>query len=128
MQEFLTKVKPKHKKVFSELRSAIVALPETQESLEIDELSGDWCPAYRVRGGDLVWVHLLDRLWVHIPIEPEFEKKVLQDENLDSIVVENVKDADEIGGVKVAKLEVKSAAEIEQILPLLKLRHTTLVA
>jgi hypothetical protein len=71
---------------------------------------------------------LLDRLWVHIPIEPEFEKKVLQDENLDSVVVEKVKDADEIGGVKVAKLEVKSAAEIEQIIPLLKLRHTTLVA
>jgi hypothetical protein len=71
---------------------------------------------------------LLDRLWVHIPIEPEFEKKVLQDENLDSLIVEKVKDADEIGDVKVAKLEVRSAEEIEQIMPLLKLRHAILVA
>ena len=128
MQEFLAKVKPKQKKVFSDLRTAIIALPETQESIEIDELSGDWCPAYRVRGADLVWVHLVDRLWVHIPIEPDLEKKVLQDENLDSTIVEEVKDAEETGGVKLAKLEVKSTGEVEQIMPLLKLRHTILTA
>lgn len=128
MQEFLAKVKPKQKKVFSELRTAIVALPETQESIEIDELSGDWCPAYRVRGADLVWVHMVDRLWVHIPIEPDFEKKVLQDENLDSVIVEKVKDAEETGGVKLAKLEVKSVDEVEQIMPLLRLRHAILTA
>lgn len=128
MQEFLAKVKPKQKKVFSELRTAIIALPEIQESIEIDELSGDWCPAYRVRGADLVWVHLVDRLWAHIPIEPDFEKKVLQDENLDSAIVEKVKEAEEAGGVKLAKLEVKSTDEVEQIMPLLKLRHTILIA
>lgn len=128
MQEFLAKVKPKQKKVFLELRTAIIALPETQESIEIDELSGDWCPAYRVRSADLVWVHLVDRLWVHIPIEPDFEKKVLQDENLDSTIVEKVKDAEETGGVKLAKLEVKSTDEVEDIMSLLKLRHTILTA
>jgi hypothetical protein len=126
LQEFLAKVKPKQKKVFSELRTAIIALPETQESIEIDELSGDWCPAYRVRGADLVWVHLVDRLWVHVPIEPDFEKKLLQDENLDSAVVEQVKEAEETGGLKLAKFEVKSTNEIEQIMPLLKLRHSSL--
>jgi hypothetical protein len=126
LQEFLAKVKPKQKKVFSDLRTAIIALPETQESIEIDELSGDWCPAYRVRGADLVWVHLEDRVWVHVPIELEFEKKVLQDENLDSRVVEKVKDTEETSGVKLAKFEVKSTDEIEQIMPLLKLRHTVL--
>jgi len=126
LQEFLAKVKPKQKKVFSELRAAIIGLPETQESIEIDELSGDWCPAYRVRGADLVWVHIADRLWAHVPIEPDFEKKLLQDENLDSIVVEQVKEAEETGGVKLVKFEVKSTNEIEQIMPLLKLRQSSL--
>jgi hypothetical protein len=127
LQEYLARVKPKQKKVFSELRTAIIALPETQESIEIDESSGDWCPAYRVRGTDLVWVHLVDRVWAHVPIEHEFEKKVLQDENLDSGIVEKVKDADETDGVKLVKLEVKSADEVEQIMPLLKLRHAMLI-
>jgi len=128
LQEFLARVKPKQKKVFSELRTAILALPETQESIEIDELSGDWCPAYQVRGTDLVWVHLADRLWVSVPVEPDFEKKVSQDENLDSEIVERVKDAEETGGVKWAKLEIKSGSEVEQIVPLLKLRHSVLTA
>jgi len=128
LQEFLEKIKPKQKKVFSVLRSEIVALPEIQESIEIDEASGDWCPAYRVRGADLAWVHLVDRLWVHIPIEPGFEKKVLQDENLDSDVIERVKEAEETDGVKLAKLEVKSTDGVEQLMSLIKLKHAALVA
>lgn len=55
-------------------------------------------------------------------------KRCFKTETLDSVVLEQVKDADEIGGVKVAKLEVKSAPDIEQIMPLLKLRHAILAA
>jgi len=128
LQEFLANIKPKQRGVFSQLRSAIVALPEVQESIEIDELSGDWCPAYRVRGSDLVWVHLTDRLWVHIPIEPSLEKKVLQDENLDSELIEKVSESEEDDGVKLAKLEVKSIDSIDQVMSLLKLKHAALVA
>lgn len=127
MHDFLQKIKPKQKKMFTLLRSEIVALPEIQESMEIDEASGDWCPAYRVRGADLAWVHLVDRLWVHIPIEPGLEKKVLQDENLDSELVEQVKDAEESDGMKLAKLEVKSSEGVEQLMPLIKLKHASLL-
>ena len=62
MREFLEKVNPKHKKYFSTLRAALLELPETQESVEIDDMEGEWCPAYRVRGSDLVWVHFDERL------------------------------------------------------------------
>jgi hypothetical protein len=126
MQEFLAKVKPKQKKYFTELRSALLGLPETEESIEIDELRGHWCPAYRVRGSDLVWVHFDEGLWLSVPVEPKFEKKVFQDENLDSRVVERVKDAEEIGDVKYATLEIRSAEELDQAIPLLQLRHSVL--
>lgn len=128
MQEFLEKIKPKQKRIFSLLRSEIVALPETQESLEIDEASGDWCPAYRVRGTDLAWIHLIERVWVHIPIEPSLEKKVIQDENLDSDLIERVKDTEEADGVKVAKLDVRSEDGVEQLMSLIRLKHAALLA
>ena len=128
MQEFLTRVKPKQKKYFTELRTALVALPEIEESIEIDELRGDWCPAYRVRGSDLAWVHFDDQLWLSIPVEPKFEKKILQDENLDSQVVERIKEAEEGGDVKYATLQIRSAEELEQVIPLLRLRHSVLTA
>ncbi len=128
MQEFLTRVKPKQKKYFTELRTALLALPEIEESIEIDELRGDWCPAYRVRGSDLAWVHFDDQLWLSIPVEPKFEKKVFQDENLDSQVVERIKEAEEGGDVKYATLQIRSAEELEQVIPLLQLRHSVLTA
>ncbi len=128
MQEFLTRVKPKQKKYFSELRSALLALPEIEESLEIDEIEGGWCPAYRVRSSDLVWVHFNDHVWISVPIEPRFEKKVLQDENLDNYVIDRVKEAEETGEVKWAKIEIKSNEEIEMVMPLLRLRHSILRA
>ena len=128
MQEFLTRVKPKQKKYFTELRTALVALPETEESIEIDELRGDWCPAYRVRGSDLAWVHFDDQLWLSVPVEPKFEKKVFQDENLDSQVVEHVKEAEEMGDVKYATLQIRSAEELDQVISLLQLRHSVLTA
>ncbi len=128
MQEFLTRVKPKQKKYFTELRTALVALPEIEESIEIDELRGDWCPAYRVRGSDLAWVHFDDQLWLSIPIEPKFEKKVLQDENLDSQVVELIKEAEEGGDHKYATLQIRSAEQLDQVISLLRLRHSVLTA
>ena len=128
MQEFLTRVKPKQKKYFTELRTALVALPEIEESIEIDELRGDWCPAYRVRGSDLAWVHFDDQLWLSVPVEPKFEKKVFQDENLDSQVVERIKEAEEMGDVKYATLQIRSAEELDQGISLLRLRHSVLIA
>jgi len=126
VKEFLTRVKPKQKKHFTELRSVLLALPEVEETLEIDETEGEWCPAYRVRGSDLAWVHFGEKMWVGVPVEPAFEKKVFQDENLDSFVVESVKEAEDIGGLKWARLEVKSGNEIDGVIPFLKLRHSTL--
>jgi hypothetical protein len=126
LQEFLTRIKPKQKKYFTELRSALLAFPETEESIEIDELRGDWCPAYRVRGSDLVWVHFDDKLWLSVPVEPKFEKKVLQDENLDSQIVERIQDAEDVGDVKYATLEIQSAEQLDQAIPLLRLRHSVL--
>jgi hypothetical protein len=128
MQEFLTRVKPKQKKYFTELRSAILALPEIEESIEIDEMRGDWCPAYRVRGSDLVWVHFDERLWLSVPIEPRFEKKIFQDENLDSQVVDRVKEAEEMGDLKLATLDIRTADQIDQVIPLLRLRHSILLS
>jgi hypothetical protein len=124
----LTRVKPKQKKYFTELRTALVALPEIEESIEIDELRGDWCPAYRVRGSDLAWVHFDDQLWLSVPVEPNFEKKVLQDENLDSQVVERIKEAEEMGDVKYATLQIRSAEELDEVISLLGLRHSVLTA
>lgn len=126
MQEFLARIKPKQKKYFIDLRSALLALPEIEESIEIDELRGDWCPAYRVRSSDLVWVHFDNNLWLSLPVEPNFEKKVFQDENLDSQIVERVKDAEETGGVKYATIEIRSGEELDQAIPLLRLRHSVL--
>jgi len=126
MQEFLSRAKPKQKKHFSELRAELLALPEIEESLEIDELRGDWCPTYRVKGKDLAWVHFDQRLWISLPLEPTFEKKVLQNENLDEAVLEQVKEAEEVGDVKLTTIELTSADEISSVLSLLKLRHSFL--
>jgi len=126
MQEFLEKVKPKQKKYFTQLRTAIRELPETEESIEIDEVSGEWCPVYRVKGSDLVWVHFDEHLWINFPVEPNFEKKVLQDENLDSEVVDLIKEAEETGDVKWASAVLKSADNVDQVIPMLKLRHSVL--
>ncbi len=128
MQDFLAKVNPKQKKYFTQLRTALRTLPEIEESIEIDELSGEWCPAYRVKGSDLVWVHFNDHLRVNFPVEPNFEKKVLQDENLDNYVLDCVKEAEELSGVKWATVEIKSAEQVDQVIPLLKLRHTVLAS
>ncbi len=126
MREFLTRVNPKQKKIFSQLQSAILALPETVESIEIDEIEGEWCPAYRVRGSDLVWIHFDEHLWINFPVEPTFEKKVLQDENLDSHIIESVQEAEENGDVKWAKIQLRSDKEIEDIIALLGFRNTFL--
>lgn len=126
MQEFLSKVNPKQKRYFTQLRSALRVLPEVEETIEIDEMSGEWCPAYRVRGSDLVWVHFDEHLWINFPVEPNFEKKVLQDENLDNDVVDCVKEAEQTGDVKWASVEVKSGERVDQVIPLLKLRHSIL--
>jgi hypothetical protein len=128
LQEFLAKVKPKQREYFTELRSTLLSLPEIEESIEIDELRGDWCPAYRVRGSDLAWVHFEEQLWLSVPVEAKFGKKVLQDENLDSQVVERIKDAEDMGDVKYATLEIRSAEELDQIIPLLRLRHSVLTS
>ncbi len=128
MQEFLAKVNPKQKKYFTQLRTALHSLPEIEETIEIDEISGEWCPVYRVRGSDLVWVHFDEHLWINFPVEPNFEKKVLQDENLDSEAVDLIKEAEETGGVKWATMEMKSATQLDQIIPLLKLRHSILAS
>ncbi len=129
MREFLEKVKnPKQKKYFTTLRTALLELPEIQEAVEIDDMEGEWCPAYRVRGADLVWVHFDEHLWISFPIEPNFEKKVVQDENLDSVALDTVQEAEESAGVKTAKMEIKSDAEIESVLPLLRLRHSVLIS
>ena len=128
MQEFLEKVNPKQKKYFTQLRSALLELPEVEESIDIDEVSGEWCPAYRVRGSDLVWVHFNEHMWINFPVEPKFEKKALQDENLDSELTESVKDAEDTAGEKWAKLDIKSVDRVDQVLPLLKLRHSVLLA
>jgi len=126
MREFLARVNPKQKKIFNNLQSAILALPETVESIEIDDIEGEWCPAYRVRGSDLVWVHFDEHLWINFPVEPAFEKKVLQDENLDSHVLESVQEAEENGDVKWAKIQLRSDKEIEDIVALLELRNSFL--
>jgi hypothetical protein len=128
LQDFLTRVKPKQKKYFTELRTALLALPEIEESIEIDELRGDWCPAYRVRGSDLAWVHFDDELWLSVPVDAKFEKKVSQDENLDSQVVRQISEAEDMGDVKYASLQIRSAEELDQVLPLLRLRHSLLIA
>jgi hypothetical protein len=128
MQEFLEKVKPKQKKYFTDLRASLLELPETEESIEIDDVSGEWCPVYRVKGSDLVWVHFDEHLWINFPVEPNFEKKVLQDENLDSEVVGFVKEAEESGDVKWATVEIKSGDRVEDVIPLLKLRHSILAS
>jgi hypothetical protein len=128
LQDFLSRVKPKQKKYFTELRTALLAFPEIEESIEIDELRGDWCPAYRVRGSDLVWVHFDDQLWLSVPVEVKFEKKVSQDENLDSQVVQRISEAEDMGDVKFASLQIRSAEELDQVIPLLRLRHSVLTA
>jgi hypothetical protein len=128
MREFLEKVNPKQKKYFTTLQTALLALPETEESLEIDDMEGEWCPAYRVRGSDLVWVHFDERLWISFPVEPKFEKKVVQDENLDSVIMDAVKDAEESGGVKTVKMHIKSDEEVDSVIPLLRLRHSVLMS
>jgi hypothetical protein len=129
MQEFLEKVKdPKQKKYFSQLRTKLRSLPDVEESIEIDEISGEWCPVYRVKGSDLVWVHFDEHLWVNFPVEPKFEKKALQDENLESRVIECVKDAEESGGEKWATVELKTIDQVDQVLPLLELRHSVLAS
>jgi len=128
MREFLEKVNPKQKKYFTALRTALLELPEIQESLEIDDMEGEWCPAYRVRGSDLVWIHFDERLWISFPLEPNFEKKVAQDENLDSVAIGAVEEAEESAGVKTVKMEIKSNEEIESVIPLLRLRHSVLTS
>jgi hypothetical protein len=128
MQDFLEKVDPKQKKYFVQLRSKLRSLPDVEETIEIDEVSGEWCPVYRVKGSDLVWVHFDEHLWVNFPVEPKFEKKALQDENLDSNVIEYVKDAEETGGEKWATVEIKSGDQVDQVLPLLELRHSVLAS
>jgi len=127
MQDFLAKVNPKQKKYFTQLRSALLEFPEVEESIDIDEISGEWCPAYRVRGSDFVWVHFNEQMWINFPVEPRFEKKALQDENLDSELAEAVKDAEDTGGEKWVKLEIKSGDRVDQLIPLLKLRHSVLL-
>ena len=126
MQEFLAKVKPKQKRYFSSLRSALRVLPDIEETIEIDEVSGEWCPAYRVKGSDLVWVHFDEHLWINFPVEPNFRKKVLQDENLDSYLIECVREAEEASGEKWATVEIKSSESVDQVIPLLRLRHNIL--
>ena len=128
MREFLEKVHPKHKKYFTAILKALLELPETQESVEIDDMEGEGCPAYRVRGSDLVWVHFDERLWISFPVEPNFEKKVAQDENLDSVAMGAVQEAEEIAGVKTVKMDIKSNEEIESVMPLLRLRHSVLMS
>jgi len=128
MREFLEKVNPKQKKYFASIRTALLELPETQESLEIDDMEGEWCPAYRVKGSDLVWVHFDDQLCISFPIEPNFEKKVAQDENLDSAAMSAVQEAEELSGVKTLKMDIKSDQEVESIVPLLRLRHSVLMS
>ena len=61
-------------------------------------------------------------------MEPKFEKKALQDENLESRVIECVKDAEETGGEKWATVELKSGDQVDQVLPLLELRHSVLTS
>ena len=128
MQEFLEKVNPTQKKYFTQLRSKLRSLPDVEETIEIDEISGEWCPVYRVKGSDLVWVHFDEHLWLNFPVEPKFEKKALQDENLESRAIECVKDAEDSGGEKWASIELKSDDQVDQILPLLELRHSVLAS
>jgi len=128
MEEFLEKVNPKQKKYFMQLRSQLRNLPDIEETIEIDEISGEWCPFYRVKGSDLVWVHFDEHLWLNFPVEPKFEKKALQDENLESRIIGCVKDAEETGGEKWATVELKSGDQVDQVLPLLELRHSVLTS
>ncbi len=122
----MTRIKPKQKKYFTDLRTVVTALPEVEETIEIDEIRGDWCPAYRVRGTDLAWVHFDEKLWLSVPVEPGFAKKVFQDESLDSQVIDRVKEAEGPGDVSYATIEVRSADELDQVVPLLRLRHSFL--
>jgi len=128
MHEFLAKVNPKQRKYFNALRSVLLALPETEESIEIDEIEGEWCPAYRVRGSDLVWIHFDERLWISLPVEPNFEKKVTQDENLDNPIINLINEAEDMSGIKMAKMDIRSNEEIDQVVPLLRLRHSLLTS
>jgi len=128
MQEFLEKVNAKQKKYFIQLRAKLRTLPEIEETIEIDEVSGEWCPAYRVKGSDLVWVHFDEHLWVNFPVEPNFEKKVLQDENLDNYVIDCVKEAEQSGNEKWATVEIKSGENVDQVVPLLELRYSVLAS
>jgi hypothetical protein len=128
MQDYLEKVNPKQKRYFVQLRSKLRSLPDVEETIEIDEVSGEWCPVYRVKGSDLLWVHFDEHLWVNFPVEPKFEKKALQDENLDSNLIEYVKDAEDTGGEKWATVEIKSGDQVDQVLPLLELRHSVLAS
>ena len=128
MEEFLEKVNAKQKKFFIQLRSKLRTLPEIEETIEIDEVSGEWCPAYRVKGSDLVWVHFDEHLWVNFPVEPNFEKKVLQDENLDNYVVDCIKEAEQTGSEKWATVEIKSGENVDQVVPLLELRYSVLAS
>ncbi len=128
MQDFLAKVNPKQKKYFTQLRSALLEFPEIEESIEIDEVSGEWCPAYRLRGSEFVWVHFDENMWINFPVEPKFEKKVLQDENLDSELINCVKDAEETSGEKWATLHIKSGDRVDEAMMLLKLRHSVLMS
>jgi hypothetical protein len=127
MQEFLSRIKPKQRKYFNDLRSSLMKLPDTEESLEIDDIEGEWCPVYRVKGSDLVWVHFDEPMWLSVPVERRFEKKALQDENLDSEVVDRIREAEDTGNLKWAKIEIESSDQVEQAYPLLKLRHSLLV-
>lgn len=104
----------------------MTGLPEVEESIEIDEIRGDWCPAYRVRGSDLAWVHFDEKLWVSVPVEANFAKKVFQDENLDSQTVNRVKEAEDLGDVKYATMDIRSNEELDRVIPLIRLRHSVL--
>jgi hypothetical protein len=126
LQEFLTRIKPKQRKFFTDLRAAVTGLPEVEESIEIDEMRGDWCPAYRVRGSDLAWVHFDEKLWVSVPVEANFAKKVFQDENLDTQTVNRVKEAEDLGDVKYATMDIRSNEELDRVIPLIRLRHSVL--
>lgn len=128
MRDFLAKLNLKQKKIFTPLRSALLALPEIEESIEIDDIEGEWCPVYRVRGSDLVWVHFDEHLWVSFPVEQNFEKKVTQDESLDEPVIEAVKEAEVTGDIKIAKMDIRSNEDVDQIIPLLRLRHSMLTS
>ena len=63
-----------------------------------------------------------------MPVEPAFEKKVFQDENLDGSSVDAVKEAEDTGGVRWAKMDIKSNEAVDSIIPLVRLRHSVLLS